>query len=61
MRKRKLCRAVQNVRTRDAVLTELRREILAARLKVSLDKRRGRETNEAVMFLSSLELPPLSN
>lgn len=46
---------------REEVLTELRREILAARLKVSLDKRRGRKTSEAVKFLSEMELPPISD
>lgn len=44
---------------RDQVRSILRREILAARLKVTLDQKLGRETSRSVKLLSELELPPL--
>ncbi|WP_394251303.1 hypothetical protein [Arthrobacter pityocampae] len=44
---------------RDRVLSILRREILAAGLKVTLDRELGRSTSPQVMKLSLLEPPPL--
>lgn len=41
------------------VFDALRREILAARLKVTLDKQLGRETSPTVQRLSKMKLPPL--
>ncbi|MGJ9426405.1 hypothetical protein ACHABX_11260 [Nesterenkonia halotolerans] len=43
---------------RDEVQTVLRREIRAARLKVTLDRHLNRPTSDAVKRLASLELPP---
>lgn len=37
----------------------LRREILAARLKVTLDKKRKRQTSDTVKRLAAMELPPI--
>lgn len=46
---------------RDRVLNVLRREILAAGLKVTLDRELGRPTSPQVMKLSLLELLPLDS
>jgi hypothetical protein len=43
---------------RDEVLATLRREILAARLKVTLDAQLGRRTPPKVKLLSEMKLPP---
>jgi hypothetical protein len=40
-------------------LLHVRRNILAAQLRVALDEERGRETPEAVKRLAQLELPKL--
>jgi hypothetical protein len=42
---------------RESRAKQIRRDILAAQLRVSLDKERGRETPEAVVRLSKLPLP----
>jgi hypothetical protein len=44
---------------REAKAKKIRRGILAAQLRVKLDEVRGRETPEAVVRLSQLELPRL--
>lgn len=44
---------------RREVFDELRSQILAARLKATLDERQYRETSPTVMRLSKLELPPI--
>lgn len=43
---------------RDQVQAVLRREIRAARLKVTLDQHLHRPTSNAVKRLASIELPP---
>jgi hypothetical protein len=45
--------------TKDRVFATLRREILAARLKVTLDEQPGRETSPTVIRLSKMKLPPI--
>jgi hypothetical protein len=45
--------------TKDQVFATLRREILAARLKVTLDEQLGRETSRTVMRLAGMKLPPI--
>ncbi|POH75188.1 hypothetical protein CVS27_00825 [Arthrobacter glacialis] len=44
---------------RDQIFDTLRREILAARLKVTLDRELKRETSEMVMRLAGMKLPPI--
>lgn len=44
---------------KDQVYRTLRREILAARLKVTLDERLNRETSPEVLALSIMTLPPI--
>jgi hypothetical protein len=44
---------------RDEVAAVLRKEIRAARLKMTLDKKLGRETSPQVKLLAGLTLPPL--
>lgn len=44
--------------SRDQILDVLYREILAARLKVTLDRELNRPTSEMVMRLSNMKLPP---
>lgn len=44
---------------KDQVFRTLRREILAARLKVTLDEQLGRETSRTVMRLAGMKLPPM--
>lgn len=44
---------------RGQVFDTLRREILAARLKVTLDRELKRETSEMVMRLAGMKLPPI--
>ncbi|MCG2622999.1 hypothetical protein LVY72_13940 [Arthrobacter sp. I2-34] len=44
---------------RDQVAAVLRKEIRAARLKVTLDRKLGRETSPQVKLLVGLTLPPL--
>lgn len=41
------------------VFDTLRREILAARLKVTLDEQLGRTTSPTVIRLSKMRLPPI--
>ncbi|WP_218220422.1 hypothetical protein [Nesterenkonia sp. Act20] len=43
---------------RDEVQAVLRREIRAARLKVTLDRQLHRPTSDAVKRLAALDLPP---
>jgi hypothetical protein len=42
---------------KDEIFRTLRREILAARLKVTLDEQLGRETSPTVMRLAGMKLP----
>ena len=42
---------------KDQLFRTLRREILAARLKVTLDEQLGRETSETVRALAGMDLP----
>jgi hypothetical protein len=44
---------------RDKIFAILRREILAARLKVTLDEQLGRETSPTVKHLAGMKLPPI--
>lgn len=44
---------------REEVASTLRKEIRAARLKITLDKKLGRETSPQVKLLAGLTLPPL--
>lgn len=44
---------------KDEVFDTLRREILAARLKVTLDKELDRTTSDMVKRLAGMKLPPL--
>lgn len=44
---------------RDQVAAALRKEIRAARLKITLDKKLGRETSPQVKLLAGMTLPPL--
>ncbi|MDJ0356061.1 hypothetical protein [Paenarthrobacter sp. PH39-S1] len=44
---------------RDQVFATLRREILAARLKVTLDEQLGRQTSPTVKRLAGMKLPPI--
>lgn len=46
---------------REQIFDTLRREILAARLKVTLDEQLHRETSSTVKRLSRMKLPPLSS
>ncbi|MBP3036571.1 hypothetical protein J2M53_09945 [Arthrobacter sp. zg-ZUI100] len=46
---------------RSVVLRKLRREILTAHLKVTLDEKRKRPTSPAVKFLSEMRLPALAD
>ena len=46
--------------SRRELAIHVRRNVLAAQLRVALDKERGRVTPEAVTRLSQLELPPLN-
>jgi hypothetical protein len=44
---------------KDQVFATLRREILAARLKVTLDEQLNRETSPTVKALAGMKLPPI--
>jgi hypothetical protein len=44
---------------REQVASALRKEIRAARLKITLDRKLGRETSPQVKLLAGLTLPPL--
>ncbi|MEV7132200.1 hypothetical protein AB0N24_04860 [Arthrobacter sp. NPDC093128] len=46
-------------RSKEQVFDTLRREILAARLKVTLDEQLGRTTSSTVKRLSKMKLPPI--
>lgn len=46
-------------RSKEQVFNTLRREILAARLKVTLDEQLGRTTSSTVKRLSKMKLPPI--
>lgn len=48
-----------NPANKEQVMNTLRREILAARLKVTLDEQLGRETSQTVKRLSKMKLPPI--
>lgn len=52
-------RAQGQQKYKEQVLARLHREILAARLKVTVDKRLARETSATVRSLAGMELPPL--
>lgn len=41
------------------LFVELRRNILAARLKVTLDEQLGRDTSDTVKRLAAMKLPPM--
>lgn len=43
----------------DEVLSALRQEILAARLKVTLDEELGRETSDVIIELSKMNAPSI--
>ena len=43
---------------KDQVFNTLRRETLAARLKITLDEKLGEQTSETVKKLASMTLPP---
>lgn len=43
--------------SKDEVFRRLRREIRTARLKVTLDEQRGRETSPTVLRLAGMKLP----
>jgi hypothetical protein len=45
--------------TKDQVFATLRREVLAARLKVTLDDQLGRDTSPTVRRLAGMKLPPI--
>lgn len=45
---------------KDQVFITLRREVLAARLKITLDEQLGRETSPTVIRLSKMKLPPIA-
>jgi aromatic ring-cleaving dioxygenase len=45
---------------KEQVFATLRREILAARLKVTLDSQLGRETSPTVERLAGMKLPPIA-
>ncbi len=51
-------RRTYNPSHKDQVFATLRREILAARLKVTLDEQLKRETSPTVKALSQMKLPP---
>jgi hypothetical protein len=51
---------VTKVSAREAQAMKIRRGIRAAQLRVALDKERDRETPEAVVRLSNLELPEVT-
>lgn len=48
----------RNRARKEQVFKKLRREILAARLKVTLDQQLNRETSPSVKRLSEMKLPP---
>lgn len=48
-----------NPTIKERVYATLRREILIARLKVTLDQQLGRETSPTVICLSQMKLPPI--
>lgn len=52
-------RRTYNPRSKDQVFDTLRREILAARLKVTLDEQLKRTTSQTVKRLAQMKLPPL--
>lgn len=52
-------RRLYNPTRKDQVFDTLRREILAARLKVTLDEQLGRSTSSTVKRLSNMKLPPI--
>lgn len=51
----------QGADRRSEVLRKLRREILTARLKVTLDEKRNRTTSPTVKFLSEMRLPSVAD
>lgn len=54
-----ITRRVYNPKRKDQVFDVLRREILAARLKVTLDEQLHRETSLIVKRLAGMKLPPI--
>jgi hypothetical protein len=52
-------RRKSDLSNKEWVFGALRREILAARLKVTLDEQLGRESSPTVQRLSKMKLPPL--
>lgn len=53
-------RRTYNPSHKDEVFATLRREILAARLKVTLDEQLNRETSTTVKALAGMKLPPIA-
>ena len=52
---------VAGLSAKDQIFDTLRREILAARLKVTLDEELGRDTSPTVTRLAKTKLPPIVN
>lgn len=52
-------KAQYNAKSKAEMFHILRREILAARLKITVDKKSGRPTSEKVRRLAAMELPPI--
>ncbi|MDR6436870.1 hypothetical protein J2790_002013 [Paenarthrobacter nicotinovorans] len=50
----------KNRARKEQVFKKLRREILAARLKVTLDEQLNRKTSPTVKRLSEMKLPPIA-
>ncbi|MGJ9426406.1 hypothetical protein ACHABX_11265 [Nesterenkonia halotolerans] len=46
--------------SKEQMFDTLRREILAARLKITLDERQGRPTSPEVRDLAAMDMPPAS-
>lgn len=55
----KQIRRTYDPKNRDQVLSALRRQILAAQLKVTLDEELGRKTSPKVVELAAMKLPAL--
>ncbi|MCH8560344.1 hypothetical protein [Nesterenkonia sp. DZ6] len=52
-------KAQYDLKSKAEIFYILRREILAARLKISLDKKFGRPTSEKVRRFAAMDLPPV--
>lgn len=53
-------RRTYDLTRKEQVFATLRREILAARLKVTLDEQLHRETSPTVKHLTGMKLPPIA-